>query len=105
MTRIRVKGREVATATVVAALGVLAFTAAASAGDHSVPAPPPVPTSADQIQNIDQVKTAIKGYYHDLPTAQLDPVNGTVALHQYSADSSYATEMAGIVADAEKELG
>jgi predicted secreted acid phosphatase len=107
MTRIRVKGREVATATIIAALGVLAFTASASAGsDHqAVPAPPAVPTSADQIQNIDQVKTAIKGYYKDRTTAQLDPVTGTVAVHQFSDDSSYASEMDGIVADAEKSLG
>ena len=29
---------------------------------QSVPAPPASPTSADENQNIDQVKTAIKGY-------------------------------------------
>ena len=31
-------------------------------------APPANPTSANQIQNIDQVKTAIKAYYGDTPT-------------------------------------
>jgi hypothetical protein len=101
MTRIRVKGREVATATVVAALGVLAFTAAASAGGQSVPAPPAVPTTADQIQNIDQVKTAIKGYYgNPVASSRLDPVNGTTPLFFATPTSSYANEMAGIEATA-----
>jgi HAD superfamily, subfamily IIIB (Acid phosphatase) len=72
---------------------------------QSVPAPPANPTSADEIQNVDQVKTAIKGYYGDTPTSQLDPVAGTVALHQMSPTGAYANEMAGVVADAEKELG
>jgi predicted secreted acid phosphatase len=93
-------------AAATAAMCAIALTAtgAAIADSLSVPAPPAVPTSADQIQNIDQVKTAIKGYYHDRTTSQLDPVSGTVALHQFSDDSSYANELAGIVADAEKNL-
>lgn len=85
---------------------VVALVAAGLAGalSGSVPPPPASPTSADQIQNIDQVKTAIKGYYGDTPTTQLDPVNGTVALHQFSPTGAYANEMAGLVADAEKYL-
>ena len=85
---------------------VVALVAAGLAGalSGSVPAPPANPTSADQIQNIDQVKTAIKGYYGDTATTQLDPVSGTVALHQFSPTSAYANEMAGLVSDAEKYL-
>src|SRR6266568_4883259 len=90
-----------------AALGAFALVASASASAHdaefaAVPPPPAVPTSADQIQNIDQVKTAIKGYYGDAVTTQLDPVNQTVALHQFSPTGSYANEMAGIVDGAMK---
>ena len=85
---------------------VVALVAAGLAGalSGSVPAPPTNPTSADQIQNIDQVKTAIKGYYGDTPTSQLDPVSGAVALHQFSQTGAYANEMAGLVSDAEKYL-
>ncbi len=110
MTRIRVKGREVATATVIAALGVLAFTAAASAGDHSVPAPPAAPTSADQIQNIDQVKTAIKAYYGNTDANKVDPVSNTIdgkdnEIFTFGDNSAYANEVGGIAADAQKDLG
>jgi hypothetical protein len=85
---------------------VVALVAAGLAGalSGSVPAPPANPTSADQIQNIDQVKTAIKGYYGDTATTQLDPVSGAVALHQFSPTSAYADEMAALVSDAEKYL-
>ena len=31
---------------------------------------------ANQIQNLDQVKTAIKAYYGDTATTTLDPVTG-----------------------------
>ena len=48
--------------------------ALATHSGQSVPAPPAVPTSASQIQNIDQVKTAIKGYYGDTTTTVVDPV-------------------------------
>jgi hypothetical protein len=84
----------------------VALVAAGLAGalTGSVPAPPANPTSADQIQNIDQVKTAIKGYYGDTPTAQLDPFAGTTTLHQFSATGAYANEMSGIVSGAEKYL-
>jgi hypothetical protein len=96
-----------ALAVVAAAACATALVAAGSAiaDNLSVPAPPTVPTSADQIQNLDQVKTAIKGYYGDTPTSQPDPVNGATTLHQFSATGSYANEMSGIVADAEKYLG
>ena len=88
---------------------VVGLVAAGFAGalSGSVPAPPANPTSADQIQNIDQVKTAIKGYYGDTPTSQDDPVTtdgATVKLHQFSPTSAYANEMAGLVSDAEKYL-
>jgi predicted secreted acid phosphatase len=109
MTRIhalRRRTRLLSAAAAAATLGALAFTASAVADGalKSVPAPPAVPTSADQIQNVDQVKTAIRGYYGDTTTAQLDPVSGTVAVHQPSATGSYANEMSGVVADAEKAL-
>ena len=74
-------------------------------GDGAVPAPPAVPTSADQIQNIDQVKTAIKGYYGDTLTDVNDPVAGTTKLHQYNPDGSYAHEVEGIASGAGRYLG
>jgi acid phosphatase class B len=91
------------------ALLVLSGSAGADSANAPVPAPPAVPTSADQIQNIDQVKTAIKGYYGDTTTAQVDPVpndidGGDKALHTFSPTSSYANEMAGIVTKAETYL-
>ena len=70
---------------------------------QSVPAPPAVPTSASQIQNIDQVKTAIKGYYGDTIDTRLNPIDGT-PLHTFSPTGPYADEMAGVVDDAEKYL-
>ncbi|HEY3922192.1 MAG TPA: HAD family acid phosphatase [Gaiellaceae bacterium] len=71
----------------------------------SVPAPPANPTSADQIQNVDQVKTAIKAYYGDtLDTTTVDPTDGVKDLHTFSPTSAYADEMGGIAADAEKYL-
>jgi hypothetical protein len=97
--------------TIFAAAAVIALVAAGLAGalSGSVPAPPTNPTSADQIQNIDQVKTAIRGYYGDTPTGQDDPVpnaidNSTVKLHQFSQTGAYANELAGLVSDAEKYL-
>ena len=83
---------------ILGAAAVVALVAAGLAGalSGSVPAPPANPTSADQIQNIDQVKTAIKGYYGDTVTNQMDPVNGTVQLHTFDPDGSYAHEMADL---------
>jgi hypothetical protein len=72
----------------------------------AVPPPPTNPTSADQIQNLDQVKTAIEAYYGDTadPTT-VDPVTGLKDLHTFSPTSAYAHEMAGIVSYAEGYLG
>jgi HAD superfamily, subfamily IIIB (Acid phosphatase) len=100
----------IAAATVATALTTLVLSASGPASADnpaaapSVPAPPAVPTSASQIQNIDQVKTAIKGYYGDTLTTTMDPVNGTTPLHTFNPDGNYAAEMGGIVADAEKYL-
>jgi hypothetical protein len=101
----------IATAALAAALGTFVLVAPGSAdarnpiAARSVPAPPASPTRADQIQNIDQVKTAIKGYYGDTadPTT-IDPVTGAADLHTFSPTSAYAAEMGGIVASAEKYL-
>ena len=88
----------------------LTLTGSAVAGGHfAVPAPPANPTSASQIQNIDQVKTAIKGYYGDTTTTQVDPVPNSVdggdkILHTFSSTSAYAAEMAGIQARAKSYL-
>ena len=92
----------VAVATLAAIL--LVFPGAATALINSVAPPPASPTSADQIQNIDQVRTAIKGYYGDTLTGQLDPVNGTTPLHTFSPTGAYVNEMAGLESDAEKSL-
>lgn len=86
------------------------LTGAAVAGGHdAVPPPPAVPTSADQIQNIDQVRTAIKGYYGDTPTSEVDPVDNSIdggdkALHTFSPSSSYVQEMAGLETRAKSYL-
>ncbi len=83
--------------------------ATASGSLVPVPPPPPVPTSADQIQNIDQVKTAIKGYYGDTLTTQVDPVpndidGGDKVLHTFTPTGSYANEMGGIATQAKQYL-
>jgi hypothetical protein len=94
----------------VAAVAALALALTGAAGKHdAVPPPPDNPTSADQIQNIDQVKTAIKAYYGDTLTTENDPVpndvdGGDKVLHTFSPTSAYADELAGIVDDAEKYL-
>jgi predicted secreted acid phosphatase len=85
------------------ALGVPGLALATNSG-QAVPAPPAVPTSDSQIQNIDQVKTAIKGYYGDTATGTNDPVSGTTKLHQYGADSSYAHQVESIARAAAKNL-
>ena len=89
----------------VAAVAALSLALAGAAVSHkAVPPPPANPTSADQIQNIDQVKTAIKAYYGDTLTSTLDPVNGTVALHTFSPTGAYAKEMARLEDGASKYL-
>ncbi|WP_151081483.1 HAD family acid phosphatase [Nocardioides cynanchi] len=76
-------------------------------GHKAVPAPPAAPTSADQIQNIDQVKTAIKAYYGDTPTTTVAPgtaTNPPTFIHTFNPDGAYAHEVEGIAARAAKEL-
>lgn len=89
---------------IIALTGFVGSSVAGATGFPAVPAPPASPTMANQIQNLDQVKTAIKGYYGDTTSSTLDPVNGTTALHFASPTSAYANEMAGIEAKAEARL-
>jgi hypothetical protein len=98
-----------ATVAIAAAAAGMALTvpglALAGHVGQSVPAPPANPTSASQIQNIDQVKTAIKGYYGDTPTTAVDPVpnsidGGDIALHTFNPDGAYAHEVEGIATKA-----
>jgi len=96
--------RAIISAIAVAIALVVVLPASAVALAHAVAAPPANPTSADQIQNIDQVKTAIKAYYGDTLTSTLDPVNGTVALHTFSPTGAYANEMARLEDGATKYL-
>jgi hypothetical protein len=104
-TLTRGRTRILSTVAIAAAAGALALTGAAvaDAAFNSVPPPPVAPTSADQIQNIDQVKTAIKAYYGDTVTAQVDPVPNSIdgadiLLHTFSPTGAYAREVAGIQA-------
>ncbi len=85
-----------ATLSALAAFGVqsaVGQTGTAAGDAPSVPAPPEQPTRADQIQNIDQVKTAIKAYYGDT-------VSGTnpdgSPQHVPSSTGAYAHEVAGL---------
>ena len=59
---------------------------------RAVPAPPAHPTNANQIQNIDQVRTAISAYYGDTTTTTPDPVDGKTMLHQFSTKGAYAKQ-------------
>jgi hypothetical protein len=95
-------------AAAVLGCSVLVGSGAATAGRHhgppAVPAPPAVPTSASQIQNIDQVKTAIKGYYGDrIDPSRVNPIDGA-PIHTFDPDGSYAHEMGRIVHKAKKTL-
>jgi hypothetical protein len=96
-------------AVVAAATLILVIPGAATALTGAVPAPPASPTSADQIQNIDQVKTAIKAYYGDTLTSAVDPVpndidGGDKVLHTFNPNGAYANELGGVVDDASKYL-
>ncbi|MCW2756861.1 MAG: acid phosphatase, partial [Nocardioidaceae bacterium] len=62
---------------------------------HPVPAPPAAPKSDKQIQNLDQVTTAIKGYYGDTATATPDPVTGLTTLHEPAANGRWAKQASG----------
>ena len=97
-TRRRTRSLVALAVAAVTTASVLVASGAADAGSFAanVQPPPASPTSASQIQNIDQVKTAIKAYYGDTPSNVLDPVNGTVTLHFASPTSAYANEMSGI---------
>jgi hypothetical protein len=98
--------RPLAALLVVAALAALAVlglqTGAVSRTFQPVPAPPANPTNSHQIQNIDQVRTAIKAYYKD-------SVDGTTpfgtANHVPSADGAYAREVGRIAKSAAGYLG
>jgi hypothetical protein len=90
----------IAGATAAATLALAVPGVAMAHGHHShhgqaqaVPAPPTQPTRADQIQNLDQVKTAIKAYYGDTVDGT-DP-DGSPR-HVPSATGAYANEMHGI---------
>jgi hypothetical protein len=96
--------RTAAVAAAALALALILIVPGAVAGPKAVPAPSPTPSSADEIQNIDQVKTAIKGYYGDTLTSTKDPVKNLVFLHTYAPDGAYVNEMAGLESDAAKDL-
>jgi hypothetical protein len=120
MTRIHPATRRsrilpIAASAVAAVLGAYVLVSSGSANADNpaaaaaVAPPPAVPTSADQIQNIDQVKTAIKGYYGDTLTTTVDPVPNDIdgadkLLHTFSPTGPYANEMAGVVDEATKYL-
>jgi hypothetical protein len=95
----------------ITALATLGFVSAGSATPtrhlaegRAVPPPPAAPTNANQIQNLDQVETAIKAYYGDTPTKTPDPVNGKTLLHVASPTGAYAKQMHGIEGRAESYL-
>jgi hypothetical protein len=95
---------------VVLALGLVfligsgAATARRPHGPQAVPAPPAAPVSASQIQNIDQVKTAIKGYYGDrVDPDRVNPIDGT-PIHTFDPSGSYAREVGQIAAKAGANL-
>jgi hypothetical protein len=95
-------------ALVVGVLTPVAFAVGDSSAPN-VPPPPAVPARAAQIQNIDQVKTAIKGYYGDTVSSQVDPVpnnidGGDSLLHFASATGSYHNEMRKLVSQAKGYL-
>ncbi len=105
-TRRRRFVRTAVLAAVVAAFFViLALPGSAIGLIRTAVAPPPAnPTSADQIQNIDQVKTAIKAYYGDMiDPSRVNPIDGT-PIHTFSPNGAYANEVGGIVTGAERDL-
>ncbi len=103
-----VRRAHVALAALLSALVALALLVPGSANAYkvpsarAVPAPPANPTRADQIQNIDQVKTAIKAYYGDTLSGNTNP-DGTPE-HLPSPTGNYAKEMAKVVSSAEAYL-
>ena len=77
-------------------------TGAVSRTFQPVPAPPASPTNSNQIQNIDQVRTAIKAYYGD--TVDGKTPYGTDN-HVPSATGAYAKEVARLEKSAAGYLG
>ncbi len=92
-------------AVAAAVIVILALPGSAVGLIRDAVAPPPAnPTSADQIQNIDQVKTAIKGYYGDMiDPSRVNPIDSS-AIHTFSPTGAYANEVGGIVDGAENYL-
>ena len=96
-------------AAVTAAVGAVVLTtsisASASNNDERVAAPPAVPTTVGQIQNIDQVRTAIKGYFGDMiDPERTNPIDGA-PVHTFDPNGNYAKEVGGIVTKAKGYLG
>jgi hypothetical protein len=96
-----------AVVTAIAATATLTLTGPAIARSvaNAVSPPPAQPTSDSQIQNIDQVKTAIKAYYGDTLTNTVDPVpneidSADVLLHTFNPNGAYAKQVKGIAKDA-----
>ncbi len=114
MPTLRTLGIALASAATAASLTITGQ-AVAQHGDHSgsdghshagaVPPPPVQPTRDDQIQNVDQVKTAIKAYYGDTLTTTPDPVTGATMLHTFDPNGAYAHQMHGLEHAAERYLG
>ncbi len=114
MSTLRTLGIALASAATAASL-TISGQAVAHHGHHggsdghahagAVPPPPAQPTRDDQIQNVDQVKTAIKAYYGDTVTTTPDPVNGATTLHTFDPNGAYAHQMQGLERDAAKYLG
>jgi predicted secreted acid phosphatase len=96
----------IASAAATAALTIpgLALAHGGHGDSGAVPPPPAAPTSDSQIQNIDQVKTAIKAYYGDTVTSVVSPADGTTPLHQFSPAGAYAQQTEGIANKAEHYL-
>ena len=96
----------VALIALVTAAALVGFVTTAADATHpsnrAVPAPPTNPTRADQIQNLDQVKTAIKAYYGDTLDGKTTPTGNPE--HVPAADGAYADEMATIETQAERFL-
>jgi hypothetical protein len=88
-------------------ISFLVGSGAATAGHQGpvpVPPPPAAPTSASQIQNIDQVKTAIKAYYGDqVDPNRVNPIDGT-PIHTFNPKGAYAKEVAKLVQRADVTL-
>ena len=105
MRRRRPARTAVLVALAAAVVVILALPGSAIGLIRDAVAPPPAsPTSADQIQNLDQVKTAIKAYYGDtIDPTRVNPIDGT-PLHTFSPNGAYANEMSGIVTTAERDL-